>query len=570
MIKILKQLSVAGVLVFSATSCEKNFGEINTDPSVVINPDIKFLLSYAEDKMVTGYGGTEWVWESMEQLFRYTQHVTTDPYEITTNVNARYNNYYQQILPNLFEIRRQIDLKEDKEAYQKMGAVTYVLQVCEGLKVTDMNGSIPYTEAIKGRYEDKYDPVYNDQQALFTTWLSELDNAIATLSNGSLPAQFEYGSADIYFKSDWAKWIKLANSLKLRIAARLENQDVAKTKQLFQQVLQDATGPIDADNGQLQYESIDYHAIGGSVNYRSTRYGTTSIINFLKKSNDPRIGIYFEKNQLTGKYTDTLAKYGATLPAFINPADPLIVYQGGPADWTTNPAVATYINNPFVVGNNNPGNQVTNYRLISPINRRFFYPKYNDGTGPGTGEYTEMLVSYAETCLLIAEFIEKGYAGGVDTKGSAEDWYRKGIASSIRTMNNIASVAESGTAFSGNGDALINAYLENPEVKFNGVNDLERIYIQQYINLYRNPNEAFVFVRRTGYPKKTSGYYARETFNEQIARRWWTNDPGEVNRANWSAALSEQGFTPNQRDLPTLSTQRIWYDKNAPAFGEGN
>lgn len=569
MIKILKQLTVAGVLVFSATSCEKNFGEINTDPSVVINPDIKFLLSYSEDKMVTGYGGGEWVWESMEQIFRYTQHVTTDPYEITTNVNARYNNYYQQILPNLFEIRRQIDLKEDKDAYQKMGAVTYVLQVCEGLKVTDMNGSIPYTEAMQGRYEDKFNPVYDSQQSLFDTWLGELDNAIATLSSNSLPEQFGYGNADIYYKSDWAKWVKLANSLKLRIASRLENQDLAKTKQIFQQVLQDPLGPIDAIDGQLQYESIDYQGMGGSVNYRSIRYGTISIINFLKKSNDPRLGIYFEENQLVGKYKDTLTKYSATLPAFINPADPLIQFQGGPADWTTNPTVATYISNPFVVGNSNAGNKINNYRLISPINRRFFYPKYNDGTGPGTGEYTEMIVGYAETCLLVAEFIEKGYADAVDTKGSAEDWYKKGVAASIKTMNDIASVAESGAAFSGNGDALINAYLENAEVKFNGVNDLERIYIQQYLNLFRNPNEAFVFVRRTGYPKKSSAYYTREVFNEQIARRWWTNDPGEVNRANWSAALSEQGFTPNLRDLPVLSSERIWYDKNAPDFGEG-
>lgn len=569
MIKIFKQLSVAGLLILSATSCEKNFGEINTDPSVVVNPDIKFLLSYSQDKMVTGNGGNEWVWESMEQIFRYTQHVTTDPYEITTNVNTRYNNYYQNVLPNLFEIRRQIDLKADKEAYQKMGAVTHVLQVCEGLKVSDMNGSMPYSEAIKGRYEDKNDPVYDNQQTLFTTWLSELDNAISTLSSTSLPAQFEYGTADIYYKGNWAKWVKLANSIKLRIASRLERQDLAKAKQVFQQVLQDATGPIDTIGNQLQYQSVDYMAMGGSVNYRSIRYGTLSVVNFMKKTNDPRLGIYYEKNQLSGSYKDTLTKYGATLPAFINPNDPLIEYQGGPADWTTNTAVSTYIGNPFVVGNSNLGNKINNYRLISPINRRFFYPRYNDGSGEGTGQYIEMLVSYAETCLLIAEFIEKGYADAVNTKGSAEDWYKKGVAASIRSMNNIATVAQSVTAFTGNGDAIINDYLQDADVAFNGVNDLERIYIQQYFNLYRNPNEAFVFVRRTGYPKKGSAYYAREVFNEPIARRWWTNDPGEVNRTNWNAALSEQGFTPNQRDLPILSTERIWYDKTAPAFGEG-
>lgn len=558
MTKISAYIAFAGLLVITAgTSCKKNFGEINTDPSIVITPDIKFLFTYSEERMVT-YQGTEWVWESMEQLLRYTQHVTTDPYEVTSNVNSRYGTYYQQVLPNLFEIRRQIDLKEDKDAYQKMGAVTYVLQVCHGIKVTDMNGSIPYTEAIQGRYESKYNPVYDNQETLFTTWLTQLDDAIAVLSSNSLPEQQSYSTSDIFYKSDWTKWIKLANTLKLRIAARLENQDAARTKEIFKEVITDATGPIDNDDAQLLYESPDYTPQGDAVNYRSIRYGSTSIINFLKGSADPRLGIYFEDNDLVGSYKDTLNKYGVSLPSFINPTDPLIQFQGAPADWTTNPTVAAYISNALAAGS-------SKYFLISPINRKFFSPRQNNAVG----DYIEAVVTNAESCLLVAEFIQKGYGDGADTKGSAEDWYKKGIASSISTMNRIATAANSTTAFTGNGTAIIDDYIEGPLVKFNGVNDLERIYIQEYLNFYRNPNEAFVFVRRTGYPKKTSAYYAREVFNEPIARRWWLTDPGEVNRDNWNAAMTEQGFTPNAQDMPTLSSQRIWYDKNAPDFGEG-
>jgi hypothetical protein len=259
-----------------------------------------------------------------------------------------------------------------------------------------------------------------------------------------------------------------------------------------------------------------------------------------------------------GSYKDTLNKYGVSLPSFINPTDPLIQFQGAPADWTTNPTVAAYISNALAAGS-------SKYFLISPINRKFFSPRQNNAVG----DYIEAVVTNAESCLLVAEFIQKGYGDGADTKGSAEDWYKKGIASSISTMNRIATAANSTTAFTGNGTALIDDYIEGPLVKFNGVNDLERIYIQEYLNFYRNPNEAFVFVRRTGYPKKTSAYYAREVFNEPIARRWWLTDPGEVNRDNWNAAMTEQGFTPNAQDMPTLSSQRIWYDKNAPDFGEG-
>ncbi len=555
-------VSMAGI-----SSCTKNFEKVNNNPSVVSKPDVKFLLTYAEDKMIT-YEYTEWIWESMEQLFRFTQHVTSDPYELTNNVNTRFGNYYLQVLPNLFEIRKQIDAKADKDNYQKMAAVSYVLQVMHGIKVTDMNGSIPYQQAIQGRYDGNFSPEYDKQQDLFTTWLQELDNSIATLSNSALMNQVSYGNADVFYKGDWNKWIKLANTLKLRIAARLENQDNAKTKLIFQQVLQDVTGVIEADDEQLSYQNPDYFAfgMGGEINYRSTRYATTSIIKFLKASNDPRLPIYFEANDLKGSYNDTLTKYATALPSFINPLDPLIQYQGGPADFTTNPTVANYIKNPFVVGNSGAGSAVSRYFLISPINRKFFSPRYNSTSG----EFKDVKVTATEACLLIAEFIQKGYAGSVDTKGTAEDWYKKGIASSIKTMNGIAVIAGSTTGFSGSGDAEVTAYLNNPEVKFNGTNDLERIYIQQYLNFYRNANEAFVFSRRTGYPKNTSAYYARETFNEPIPRRFWTVDPGEVNRANWQAALTEEGFTANAQDVLTLSKERVWYDVPAPEFGKGN
>lgn len=559
-----KYIAVMGIAALTCGSCTKQFGELNTDPTIVTTPDIKFLLSYSQERLMT-YNGGEWIWEGMEQLFRYTQHVTASPYEITGNVNGRYGVYYSQILPNLFEIRRQISTMPKKEQYQKMQEVTYIVQVLHGIKVTDMNGSIPYTEAIQGRYESKYSPVYDTQENLFNTWLTELDNAISVLSNSSLLNQQAYGNSDIFYKGDWAKWVKLANTLKLRIAARLENQNVAKTKEIFKQVMQDAIGPIDNDDAQLSYSNPDFSPFGNDINYRSARYGSTSIVNFLKAANDPRLPIYFETNDLEGTYKDTLTKYAVNLPAFIDANDPHINFQGAPADWTTNPTVAGYISNAFAVGNTNAGNTVSRFFLISPINRKFFSPRL-DGA---TGNYTDVLVTNAESCLLVAEFIEKGYGDGIDTKGTAEDWYKKGVSSSIKTMNSIAVTAQSATGFSGNGTAEIEDYLNGARVKFNGTNDLERIYIQQYLNFYRNASEAFVFVRRTGYPKNSSTYYQREPFNESIARRWWLTDPGEVNRDNWNAAMTEQGFTPNAQDMPTLSTQRIWYDKNAPAFGEG-
>ncbi|RYF37312.1 MAG: SusD/RagB family nutrient-binding outer membrane lipoprotein, partial [Chitinophagaceae bacterium] len=301
------------VMLFGAGACRKNFGEINTNPNVVINPDIGFLLTYAEDKIIT-YQYTEWIWESMEQLMRFTQHLTTDPYELTSNVNLRYGTFYRDVLPNLVEIRNQVSKKADSANYRKAAALTYIAGVMHGLKVTDMNGAIPYTEATKARTEGRFDPVYDSQEALLTLWLTQLNSSIATLADNSLTGQYNFGTADVYYKGDWIKWIKLANSLKLRIAARLENVDNARTRTIFQQVLADANGPITTTADQLTYQSIDYLPFGrgGEIVYRSQRFGTTSLIDFMKRANDPRLRIYFEPNGLQGSFKDTLAKYGTT------------------------------------------------------------------------------------------------------------------------------------------------------------------------------------------------------------------------------------------------------------------
>lgn len=542
-----------GVLLLCA-GCTKDFGNINTNPSNVTTPDPKFLMTYAEDQLAVN--GTEWVWESFEQLFRFTQHFTSSPYEITNNANSRYSVFYAQLLPNLFEIRRQISLKADSADYAKMGATTYILQVLQGIKVTDLNGSIPYTEAIKGRYEGVFNPVFDTQETLFATWLSQLNKAITTLSAANTPTTKSFGNSDVYYKSDWTKWIKLANTLKLRIAARLENQDKTKTTAIASEVMSNAIGPIQSVDDNLSYVNATYDAAGGAINYRDIKYGGIAIVDFMKKVSDPRIGVYFNPNSLVGSFKDTLTKYGKTLPSFININDPLIQFQGGPIDWTINvPQKAYFGSNGFDAGG------INKYFLISTINRRFYAPRWDGST---SGTFTELLASAGESCLLIAEFIKKGYI-----TGDASAWYKKGIEASIKTMNVIAITAGSTTPYSGNGAAEIAAYQNNPNIVLNGTNDLERIYIQQHLNLIRQPNEAYVFARRTGYPKTGSAYYSREPFGEKIPRRFWINDPGEVNRANWTAAYTAQGFTPNVLDVLTLSNERVWYDKSAPEFGKG-
>ncbi len=541
-------------------SCTKDFETINVNPNVVSDVDVRLLFTTSLVPMQTSRGGEYWN-EGFTHFLSACQLVTGQSYAVaTTAVNGRYRLFYTSVLPNLVEIRRLVALKADKERYAQISAITYIPQVMMALKVSDMNGSIPYTEANQGRDAAKYNPKYDSQESLYNTWLQELTEAISTLEK-PLTDQVGYGTNDVFFGGDVTKWIKLANALKLRIAARYQNQNPTKAAQIFKEVMADPVGTLSSVADQLVHKNPTYYPFGidgYNIDIYSRHFAVGTAVEFLKSSKDPRLGIYYDKNSLTGSFKDTLAKYNKVLPSWINPNDPDIMYQGGPADFQSNPPVSTYFVNPLNAGGSN------RYQLISTVNRKFFAPTVDRGSGT----VIDVLFSYAEVCLQIAEFIQKGYGTGVNTKGTAAEWYNKGVTASVATMNEIAISA--GSTSHVNLDVRIQTLLDNPKVKFDGKNDLEKIYIQSLLNFYREPNEAFTLARRTGYPKFNSTLLARETVNDVLPRRWWTTDPGQVNHDNWSAAMTEQGFTPNDFTIAKLNAERIWFDKNSPDYGKGN
>lgn len=553
-------ISMAVISSFLTGSCTNDFEKINVNPTVVSDVDVRLLFTSSLVPMQTSRGGEYWN-EGFTHFLSAAQLVTGQSYQVsTTAVNSRYKLFYSSVLPNLVEIRRLISLKEDKQRYEQIHAISYIPQVMMALKVSDMNGSIPYTEANKGRDEGIFNPKYDTQETLFNIWLKELSDAITVLQN-STADQINFGPNDVFFKGDVTKWIKLANGLKLRIASRIQNQDPEKAATIFKEVMADPTGTLNSRADELVHANPTFYPFGidgYNIDIYSRHYAVGSAIEFLKSSDDPRLGIYYDKNSLTGSFTDTLAKYSKSLPSWINKADPLIMYQGGPADFQSKPEISTYFVNPLDAGGAN------RYQLISTVNRKFFAPTVDRGSG----NVVDVLFSYAETCFHIAEFIEKGYGAGINTQGTVADWYNKGVRASTEMMNEIA-IAANSVSYS-DLEAIINRHLANPKVKLDGTNNLEKIYIQSLLNFYRDPNEAFTLARRTGYPKYNSNLLAREPISDPVLpRRWWTTDPGQVNHENWMAAMKDQGFTPNDFTVALLNSERIWFDKKSPDYGNG-
>ena len=580
------------IFLFTAlfSSCTDEFADINTDPNVAV-PPAEYLFTYVEKELVTYKGGGAW-YHKDHQIMTWAQYLVQGEAN-AGDVNSilpgsKYSTFYTKILNHLSEMSRLTSLLSEEEqlSKSKLIAAGDVIRAFFALKVTDQFGDIPYSEAAKGRHEGKLDPVFDKQQDILLSLLGELDNAIDALGR-NVPEEFNFEDVDFIYHGDASKWIKLANAIKLRIALRLENQDINKAKSVISEVVSDGrvfTG--EEDQFTIDIGNNYRGSSAAAFEWKGLMWAAEPMVEFMKGNVDPRLRIFYEPNGYTQESIDAFESEDDISPAVDTENDTTYLYTtaegepiygyrfiGAPThrqDSRVNvPGYFQYIDDPNKVG--------VNTMMVSKWNRRLIQTCNHDygGLPPATGNYVDVQVSYAEVCFMMSEFILKGYISG-----NAEEWYNKGIVSSMKTYDMLGEKGDLTLRVAGKtysylpvSEQEINEYLDQPTVKFNGVNDLEKVYIQQFLNFYRLPEEGWKLSMRTGYPKYGSSLLARYPIDSNeipFPRRVPTPEPGDLNLANWEAANASQGFTNPRDETPSvLSSQRLWWDQNNPGIGSG-
>ena len=198
-----------------------------------------------------------------------------------------------------------------------------------------------------------------------------------------------------------------------------------------------------------------------------------------------------------------------------------------------------------------------------------------------------MTISTAEMNLYLAEF----KLLGANLPKTAEEYFKAGVKASVEEYNDLAQLNkipysdkqhcndpyDKPVTFS---DAELQSMIENllarPEYQLTGdkASDLEKVYLQEYLHFYYQPIDQFVTARRSGVPKVGSSLIPWVDLlpNTQIPRRFYMTKPDESDKmkAQKEAAYQKEGlsFTDGQ-EPDILNSERIWIDKNAPAFGLG-
>jgi hypothetical protein len=549
-----KSLLYLSVLLVGLASCKKeSFVEENTDPTILyeIKPEEQFLNAVIRSHNADFEAYYDY-YRRMMPWMQMNTFQTGNPKTFLTDVgnfNQRYGVYYPQLGSILTDVQKMIDAKpaEEKAQYVYISAISEILKTYYGFYVSDINGSIPYEEAFQARYGGSFTPTYDTQAELFDLWNNRLKEAVTTLKSTPAATQVSLGNNDLYYRGDKTKWAKAANALRLRLALRLAKRDETKAKAIITDVLSDAATQVTSNaDSWVMYADVSFTS-GGNWNPSEFR-APKPTVDFMWKNTDPRIRLFYQKNNYTQANLDAAKAAG--------------IYPGS-TTWNPRQYVGAHISPDSTLGVYKTwftGKKVSNtltLDTVSYLQWRMWQPAVNSGTGQNFFP----VITYADYSFMRAEIIARGWG-----TGNAEDWYNKGIEASIKFYNDAANKAklEDYVAVT---DAEITAYQNSADVKYNPAKALEQIAIQSYINYYKQPNEAWALYKRTGMPNSSTAL-ANEDIRidgaiRQIPRRAAIATPltTDQNYATKKAAIDEMAKESGFGQGPTDMFGRVWWDK---------
>lgn len=287
------------LFVLPITSCTEDFAEINTDKNSIASTNIgignlKFLFTAALESVPIGD-------QTAENLYsqQYCQYVANNaPYFPTDRLfinmgwaRSAFNPIYVNVLPQLQTIFNSADINSAEYALANIWWV-FAFQ-----RVTDYWGPIPYFQA--GIAEG--DVPYDSQKDIYMDFFERLKSSVVTLKS-NLTAVPYGGTADVIYQGDVNKWIKFANTLRLRYAIRISGVEPELAKAEAEAAIAEGVFEVSPDDDALmEKNNIDFNSISEMSEWFEFNM-SAAMESILKGYNDPRIDEYFMPAQNTGTY----------------------------------------------------------------------------------------------------------------------------------------------------------------------------------------------------------------------------------------------------------------------------
>ncbi len=485
------------IVLFSSLlflSCN-DYMDVNTDTDNPSTAPLNFLLTGIQVELNKT---TNFLNESGNVLQVYTHQMTAreeqDQYGAKVN-NTGVVNEWQNLYLTLTNIETLIAQAQESNdpIYVGLGQIqkAYLMSVA-----VDLWGDVPYSEANKLK-EGIIAPKFDDQTEIYASIFELIETAKTNLSSeeGSKPS-----AADLFYGGDTEKWIRFANTFKLklynqtRLAANFDEEGLEALiaeNNFFQSIEDDFEfkhtkniSPTDERNELFlaSYNSSQFTTYMSPWFYEILMGMNPTIHN---DNPDPRVKYYFY-NQLEAGELPELADEDTGDPKadyWDNTTGFFSIRFGSQGPWRD-----------FSAENSNT------YPGIFPCGGR-----YDDGEGEtmdvttATGVAPHRILTYDEFLYIQAELIQTGLLDG-----NATTKLQEAMEASFAKVDQV--VANSGTTQVVPelvGTTEVEDFIDNIIIEFNaGNNDkkLEIIMTQKWVATFGDPMDQYTDYRRTGFP----------------------------------------------------------------------
>lgn len=535
--KQLKKIAIYTVGLFMLlNSCTKDFTDVNTNPSVPNSTTIAPLINGIESTLFLRWNEqsslhNDWYYPATQ----LAGETSLSGYLMASGVDDIWNEYYST-LQNMNQVQDLINAASDKEAYNNVQAILYILKAYKTFRMTDQFGDMPYSKAgiaYSGNTTGNH-PAYDKQQDIYNSLFNDLSWALANIkTSGAVSAKgntyVTLGSYDPLFSNDMNKWKAWAASLLLRQSLQIAEKDLTTASKYATAAFAANSFISDGNDvcmwpaklGGYNLESRIWSFGSGGTGY--VRISSTFWNMVADGTNDtdifdPRALVFAEKNA-AGQWAPYTI--GSSVSDKVNPYD-YTMTAGSP--------------------------QNMHGCILSPINYWLVRDQHY---------IPEIIMTAAETHFLKAEAYLRGI-GVTASSASAQSEYQAGITASVKFWYNIAQTTNttedpwnavqplSYTA------GQLTALLAHPKVAFTGdaAGNLKKIYAQEWLDNFRQPWLAFNLSRRTGLTPVDPNSTPVATLN----RLPYPQDEATNNTTNYDAALSSIGGTNN-------TTAKMWWMK---------
>ena len=284
-------------LFIGFTACKKQLTDMNNNPLALTSLPDEYLFTTA---VLQTFGDGSYI--SLYHLrfcSQYAQFYVTNSED--RSADGYYDFHTQDVYAQMFTLTYENPLVYINKVLSLTSAGTtknpvrnamaQIVAVINFAQATDCWGDIPYFQGAQGATFPY--PKYDAQKDIYYDMMTRLKSAMNVLSNAN-PADGYVGAEPVY-NNDLTKWVRFANSLRLRLAMKARFADPANSATVITECL---SGPLietndqnfelthqDSDNPQLYNPWFD---IRKAQNFKMSDKFTS----WLQSTSDPRLEIF--------------------------------------------------------------------------------------------------------------------------------------------------------------------------------------------------------------------------------------------------------------------------------------